>query len=72
MVGYSQGRVTGAKQFPVAPPISLEGDVGCVKVAAVRLDDESVFGPEKVHLDTAASDFHRRIEQRGGEVALQN
>jgi hypothetical protein len=51
LVGDAEGAVADAKEFAVAPAIALEGEVGSVEVAAVGLDDESVFGPEEVDLE---------------------
>ena len=67
-----QAGVAGSHKFPVAPAVALEGEVGCVEVTAVGLDDEPGFGPEEVNLDAAVRDLDRGIEERGGMVAPQD
>ncbi len=62
--GHPKGREADPEQFAIPPSVSLEGDVGGVEVAAVRLEDEFLLGPEKVDLDAAVDKLDRRVAAR--------
>jgi hypothetical protein len=46
--GGSRDAIPGGDEDLVPPPVSLEGNRGCVGLSAIRFDHEPVLGPEEV------------------------